>query len=442
MLCSFCPEIKMDLKRKTIARIWLSLTWLYAVIPAHATECPASDGPVVSYGSTTDISVLFRFDKSVLDSTFMDNAKSLAHLRSILSDYAKVSQIDSIIIVGASSPDGSPKRNNSLAGRRAIAIYSYITTNFPTFDEKRMRLAIVDGYWDGLILAVEADEKVPKRDALLGVLRNPNIDDYTKNLQLNNMNGGRTFAYLRDRYLLRHLRRATTNIEIVMTPEPEPEPVVVESEPIVEPVVEEPEVVVEPELVVVVEPEPVVEPEREQDYLKFYPVALRTNLLLDLIGGPNIGVEVPIGEHISVVGDFAWAHTRIANRYALQTMQGTVEGRWWFEPKGNILTGWNVGLYGTYSSRFDIQWGRGYQGDGYWSAGVSGGYSWRLTDNLNLDVSAMLGVVWLPEVRYYDPPQDGHLMWTETRYHATRFLPTMLRANLVWLIGAKKKMTR
>jgi hypothetical protein len=199
----------------------------------------------------------------------------------------------------------------------------------------------------------------------------------------------------------------------------------------------------ESENLVVIEPKPATVPVTVVSAeLKPYRVALRTNLLLDLLGGPNIGGEVTIGQHFSVAGDFAFAHTRINNLYALQILQGTIEGRYWFKPGENILTGWNIGVYATYNSRFDIQWGRGYQGDGYWSAGLSGGYAWRLTDCLNLDVSALVGAVWLPEVRSYNRPQEGHLMWTETRYNATRVLPTMVRVNLVWLIGSKKKVSK
>ena len=184
-------------------------------------------------------------------------------------------------------------------------------------------------------------------------------------------------------------------------------------------------------------PEPVAAGSRHNTSSR---IALRTNVLLDLVGGANIGVEAPIGKHFSVAADFVHAYTRFDNRYALQTIQGSVEGRYWFKHKSNVLTGWNAGVYGTYCSRFDIQWGNGYQGDGYWSAGISVGYAWRLSDNFNLDLSATCGMVWLPEIRYYDKPQDGHLIWTETRYNATRFLPTMVRANFVWLIGAKKKV--
>jgi hypothetical protein len=391
---------------------------------------------------TTSIPILFRLDKSVIDSTYMENGASLARLGEILGDEAMVSQIDSIRITGTASPEGNPEHNYRLSGRRAIAIYSYITAHFPDFDERRMRLAIVENYWNALVEVVEADVKVPAREQLLDMLQNEALDDLAKSQQLKTIGSGKTFAYLRDSHLLSRLRRATTTIEIEMSPVPEPQP-----QPVIEPEVElqEPEQVIEPQVeekeseqVIVIEPEPVVviEPARR---VEFPPFALRTNLLLDAVGGPNIGVDVLINDRISVGGDFAWAYTRIANLYALQTLQGTIEGRYWFRPVNNILTGWNVGVYTTYCSRFDIQWGGGYQGDGYWSAGVSGGYSWRLTDKLNLDVSALVGAVWTPEVRYYDRPQDGHLMWTETRYNATRLLPTMLRANLVWLIGTKNR---
>lgn len=191
-----------------------------------------------------------------------------------------------------------------------------------------------------------------------------------------------------------------------------------------------------------IDPVTEITPVPEAGYTTIYPVALRTNLLLDIVGGVNLGVEVPLGQRFSIAGDFVYAYTRINNRFTLQTIQFSLEGRYWFNNKGNLLTGWNAGVYGTYCSRFDIQWGGGYQGDGYWSTGLSGGYSWRLTNRLNLDVSLMAGVVYMPEVRHYDKPQDGHLIWKETRYDAVRFLPTQVRANLVWFIGVKKKAKR
>lgn len=385
-----------------------------------------------SLASVTRIPILYRFDRAAIDSRFMDNAQSLAQLRAMLGDSTVVWQIDSIRINATASPEGHPEYNYRLAQRRGKALYDHIRRNFPDFDPTLLNVVVGYDYWKGLVELVEADPRVPAREELLGMIADPNISDLVKTERLTKMNAGKTFTYLSDNHLLRRLRRATATIEIYSSVE-FPEPIVLP----------EPYNMVVFEMTATAEAHPAtlqkVVWSPPQKSSKFPSLALRTNLLLDIVGGPNVGVDVPIGRHLSVGGDFAWAYTRVANLYALQTLQATIEGRWWFKPTSNILTGWNVGIYGTYCKRFDIQWGRGYQGDGFVSVGVSGGYSWRLTDRLNLDVSALVGAVWLPEVRYYDRPQDGHLMWRETHYNATRFLPTMLRANLVWLIGGKKK---
>lgn len=169
-----------------------------------------------------------------------------------------------------------------------------------------------------------------------------------------------------------------------------------------------------------------------------YPLALRSNLLFDLAGAPNIGVEVPLGRSFSVAGDFAFAFWRIRSLYAMQTIQGGIEGRYWFRQGEKPLTGWNAGLYGMYCSRYDVQWKEGYQGDGFWSAGVTAGYSTSVSRSLLLDFSLGAGYWFTPEVRHYHRPENGYLIWDETRYNAGRITLTKVRVNLVWLWGTKK----
>ncbi len=169
-----------------------------------------------------------------------------------------------------------------------------------------------------------------------------------------------------------------------------------------------------------------------------HPLALKTNMLFDLVGAPNVGVEVPLGRHFSLTADIAYAFWRIDNRYALQTLQGGIGAKFWFSQKKGQLTGWNVGLYGMYCARYDVQWQDGYQGDGFWSGGISVGYSWAVSPRLRLEASVAAGVFYTPEVRHYTRPENGHLMWQETRYNVTRFAPTKLQLNLIWLIGKKK----
>ena len=373
------------------------------------------------------ILLLFAFGSSKIDSDFMDNAKSLAALDKIMSDRDFVAKLDSVTITGGASPDGNPDYNKVLMLRRAESIKSYILEKYPYINRGIVNSKADTRYWEGLIEVVEADSNVPGRDALLNVLKDPNLSDNTKNSRLNTMQNGATFAYLRDNLILRRLRSGSAAVEFYpAAPEPKPEPI---PEPAPAPA---PEPAPEPEPQII-EEIPVAAPQY------YFPVALRTNLLLDLVGGPNIGVEVPIGKHFSVAADFAYAYTRINNKFAIQTKQADIEARYWFKTRRNVLTGWNLGVYGLYSDRFDVQWNGGYQGDGLLSAGLTAGYAVPISNCLNLDFSLMGGYIYASEIREYSKPQDGHLMWEKTRHNASAFGITGVRINLTWLIRAKKK---
>jgi hypothetical protein len=170
-------------------------------------------------------------------------------------------------------------------------------------------------------------------------------------------------------------------------------------------------------------------------------LALKTNLFFDAVGAPNLGVEVPFGRNrnFSAALDLAYACWSFDNLYALQTMQGGVGVKYWFNPRGRALTGWNAGVYGVYGGRYDVQWLDGYQGDRFWSAGISGGYSARIAKKLNLEFALAAGYFRTPQVRHYHEPEKGHLLWQETRYNTGRFSLTKVQINLVWLIGGKKR---
>ena len=174
-------------------------------------------------------------------------------------------------------------------------------------------------------------------------------------------------------------------------------------------------------------------------YPNIYPVVLKTNLLFDMVGAPNLGVEVSINMKLSVGVDVAYAFWRMNNLYALQTIQGGIEAKYWFKPQVGSMTGWNAGVYGMYCSRYDVQWGSGYQGDGFWSAGFSGGYSLPISKRFNLEFGVAAGYFYTPQVRHYHRPEDGHLLWDETRYNVGRISLTKVKVNLVWLFGLKKK---
>lgn len=170
-----------------------------------------------------------------------------------------------------------------------------------------------------------------------------------------------------------------------------------------------------------------------------YPVAVKTNLLYDLAGVPNIGIEVPVGQHFSAGVDVAYAHWQYHNEYTLQTSQVNLDAKYWFNARTRkrALTGWNAGVYGLYSGEFDVQWKNGYQGDNLVSFGISGGYSLPVSNRFSMEFAVAGGYVYSSEVRHYYL-NGNYLIWEETRYNFSALSLTKLQVNLVWYLTLKK----
>lgn len=373
------------------------------------------------------ISIVFPFNKSIIDSTYMDNAQSLSNLHYIMSDTANISKLDSVVITAHSSPEGSYAYNIRLAQRRADAIKSYILQKYTYIKPEAIKAYPYTDYWQGLVDALTQHPNAPGRNEFLKVVIDTNLTDNAKIHRMMSIQNGEFFNYIRNNNILAHLRQGNSAVRLYTLSREMP--LEVAGIPV-------PKSDFEPlplEKMLVKDSSPPTK------VLTSYPLALRTNLLLCLLGGPNLAVEIPINQHLSVAGGFDFAYTRLNNQYTLQTKQLTLEGRYWLNPGKNPLTGWNIGVYGTYNDRFDLQWKEGWQGDGYWSAGLSAGYSMPLTNRLNMDFSVMGGYFYTPEMRRYTSPQNGHLMWQETRYNVSRIMPTQVRVSIIWLLKKTKK---
>lgn len=414
---------------KTLLKTTLfSAILLFAVADLTFGQSNNTSKPKVA-DNAESIVIRFPFDKSEIDPDFIDNTQNLSVLYGIMSKRT-LSELDSIIITGSFSPEGNPRHNRILAQRRANSVMKFILENYPDVKPSICRIHIDEGYWDGLIRLVEQDPNVPARDEFLEMLKDPRLSDNVKTRKMETMRTGKVYAYLNNNLVLRQLRQSTVLVTF-RTPVQ----------------ISQPESKQEPEYKPQLQPQP--QPQPFETMPEVVPMssaavpryntslALRTNLLLDVLGGFNVGVEVPFGKNFSAAADFVHAYMRINNRFALQTIQASAEARYWFKQGSNALTGWNLGIYGTYCSRFDVQFGRGFQGDGYWSCGLSGGYAIPLSKRLNLDFSAAGGFFHSPEIREYSKPQNGHLIWEKTRYNVNRIALTQVRVNLVWLINRK-----
>lgn len=382
------------------------------------------------------VTIYYRWDKDHLDQTYLTNTPTLSQIDSLLhlksADY-----IDSLRIVAYASPEGPPDYNKRLSERRANTLRDYLLSTYPRLQEEQIITEAKGENWDGFRHMAQADPKLPMKEQVLSIINNPNITDLQRQSQIAKLNGGRLYRnYILPNYY-RYLRTGAS-LFVVYNPG---KPVDIDFEPIKGTIAEP-----EPEPIVIVRPEPRL--------ITKYPIALRTNLLYDAIGAVNLGAEVPIKEHFSVIGDFAYSYWRGGkNRYALQTLEYGVEGRYWFGISDSRkakspnwtkpLKGWNAGVYGRYWQRYDAQWIDGVQGDGTWSAGATAGYAFPIGKQLSFE--AGIGIGWLStsEFRHYHQPEydkDGnyHLMWQKTGRWSGLSI-TKVRFSLVWLIESRKK---
>lgn len=203
-------------------------------------------------------------------------------------------------------------------------------------------------------------------------------------------------------------------------------------------------------------------PLQQMEMRRFRPytplLAVKTNVLFDLLLAPNIEVEVPFGRQRqwSIMAEYCNPWYRFghnskgdANRYhrndqhptrhAYEVQTGGVELRYWpgracgMRP---VLTGLFVGIYGA-GGKYDVERNsKGYQGE-FTSAGISAGYSWVLSRHWNLELSGSVGYVGGPQRRYEAEFDDARLIFRN--YDRLRYVgPTKLKVSLVWVLGKKK----
>lgn len=381
------------------------------------------------------ITIYYRWDKDNLDPSYLTNQKTLQLLDSLFTQ-EKAKEIDSIKIAAYASPEGPPLYNKRLSQRRADTLKKYLSDTYPLIRNKRIITDARGENWEGFIKLAEADTKLPMREQVLTILLDQTLNNTERQNKIRKLDKGKLY----DQYILpnyyRYLRNGASMF-IVYYPVKKTEEIQIPADNASEPIE-----------IILTEPEAEVPVSNEKIC---YPAALRTNLLYDAAGALNLGIEIPFGskKNWSYIADMAYAFWRSPNnRFALQTLEYGSEIRYWFSQmseKQQIkpLQGWNVGVYGRYWQRYDIQWIDGYQGDGSWSAGVTAGYSFEIARQLCLEASLGGGWFATTEYRHYHQPQYDekgkyHLMWQKTGRWSGLSL-TKIRFSLVWILQYKKR---
>ena len=378
--------------------------------------------------SVNNIVLYFKIDGAILDSTYMGNSKSLKKLDELIKNKLIISNLDSIIIVASSSPDGNEVYNLNLSKKRAESVKTYITGKYPMIKNKLIRALYTGENWTDFKRMIETDKNIPYREKLISII-NSNRENGAKEWLIKTLANGEPWRYIKKNFLPQLRAGAVCVIYYKREPVKEtPKEVQKEEEKVLTPPWE-PEPVTSSTPVIITKPL----------------FAIKTNLLYDALSAVNLEIEVPVGKRWSVAaeGIFPWWKASRAD-WTMQLLAGHATVKYWLGDRDarDVLTGWNIGLYGG-AGKYDLQFFDidGEQGD-FFDAGIQGAYAHKIGKCFRMEYS--LGVGYLQrDSKKYDKANDtmhGDIKVFRYPWEVKRrqwFGPTSAKISLVWLLNKK-----
>ena len=415
-----------------------------------------------------EVCVGFRVGNGTLDTAYVDNTGRLAEIVSFLKDIQndRTLELVEVEFCGSASPEGSILINRRLAKERLASLENYVRRYVALPDSIVTRREEVIA-WEALARLVEKSD-MPHKEEAVDVLRNVPETTYdsrgvlidSRKKHLMELQYGRTWHYMEDHFFPQVRNASVVFVTVRQKPEvpakPEPENVPQEvsapagtSSTVQEPVAVAPQPENVPQEVSApagtssTVQEPVAVAPQPEAKKPFY-MALKTNMLYDVLAVPNIGAEFYLGRNWSVSGNwmYGWWNSNSKHRY-WRVYGGEIAVRKWLGRKAaeKPLTGHHLGVYGQLFT-YDFEWnGTGYMGGqpgkSLWNspnyaAGVEYGYALPIGRRLNIDFTIGLGY-WGGKYYTYNP-LDDHYVWESTK-NRHWFGPTKAEISLVWLIG-------
>lgn len=392
--------------------------------------------------SRKEICVDFRVGKSTLDTAYVNNAERLAEIVSFLGSVKNDGALDLVEVsfCGSAAPEGSAGINRRLAEERRAAVENYVRRciSLPDSIVTRCDATIA---WERLACLAEQSD-MPHKEEAVEVLRN--VPEYTyndkgvlidsKKKHLMELQYGRTWFYM-----LEHFFPQVRNASVVF--------VTVRQKPVIKSDTVELQTVPAIDTAAVIQETDTLVPQAivpEQEERKPFYMAVKTNMLYDVLAVPNIGVEFYLGKGWTLGGNwmYGWWDKGSKHRY-WRVYGGDIAVRKWLGKRaaGKPLTGHHLGVYGQVFT-YDFEWGgTGYMGGepggtlwdkGNYAVGVEYGYSLPVARRLNIDFT--IGVGYWGGKYYTYSPLDGHDVWESTK-NRHWFGPTKAEISLVWLLG-------
>lgn len=401
-----------------------------------ASAAPQDDVcPRTVYHSEWHGYVCFPVNGTEVDQSFKSNSLFVAKMDSLIANLP--ARMDSIAVLATASPEGKDYYNDYLSRNRARTLKQFILKRYPELNAVPIRTVAYTSDWSYLLPEIGLDANLPHKEEVLSILKSSRTDG-TKSWLLKKLDDGKTFGYIRDRYLSdirtgtvcvyfegsevcprfesdhrvdtlyikeEHFYKDTTDIKAT-----------VEAVLAAKALENSPKVIAEKKKV----------KHQETVAARFsgerYPVfAFRTNLLLPLT---NIGMEIPLGNRFSLGADFysPWVPRDLfpdvrRREWCFQLQTASLEARIWLGGKhsnrvaGNRsyrLSGHSIGLMAM-AGYYDMgmNW-KGVQGE-FLAAGLDYMYSAALgrRGGVHLDFELGVGYVMSPGARNYEVYVEG-----------------------------------
>lgn len=427
---------------------------MLAGVISSTSQINANEHRIFPDGKSDTVIIQFRQSKWNLDKNLGDNKKLLDSIDRKLTyvEGDSIFSIRHVSVEGSASPEGSESFNRYLSKKRAETLFDHFSKYRKLTDaDKTFEFKGRD--WEAVLTLAGQDENIPYRDETLLLLREfikdkESTGKFPKNalLRLKRLRGGKPYRYL---YINIFPKVRTSRLTLEYNSRLSP----AVSAPMLETLVKNHIDSLEVRSIASSYQE-ILAFQRPYSWL----IGLRTNLLLDVLVLPNVGIEFPMMNHYSAGANILWGWwSRNRTHYFWRAYGGDIFLRRWFGKTKNInssLTGHHIGIYGQVYT-YDLELGgKGEMGGKphgdifdhfFWGAGIEYGYSIQLAKRLNLDFSASFGYTsgiyysYLPDDDF--SPGTPHYVWTGT-HRRNYFGLTKAEITLVWLIGRKNTKSK
>jgi hypothetical protein len=148
------------------------------------------------------LTVYFEVGSSIINPGFTWNSRTLAELIDVVEEMKRNDNDPRVVVVGYSSPEGSPDLNKRLSMERAWSIQKYLTAHTAL---NASEIATYEGgiNWIGLKRLIIGDHLLPNREEILATLELPVWNARTQTGRhgaLMRLNNGETYRYLLNHY--------------------------------------------------------------------------------------------------------------------------------------------------------------------------------------------------------------------------------------------------